>query len=93
MFRVEIDQQNLLLLLYHFYALFKNGRKSCPPSPALSWDCPLLTPPSLRRMYGGQILVNDGLQEAYEELKATAKKWYPQLEEDTGKQAEEPAET
>lgn len=44
-------------------------------------------------MNGGQILVNDGLQEAYEELKATAKKWYPQLEEDTGKQAKEPAET
>lgn len=44
-------------------------------------------------MYGGQILVNGGLQEAYEELKATAKEWYPQLEEGTEKQAKEPAET
>lgn len=50
-------------------------------------------PPPLRGMYGGQILVNGGLQEAYEELKATAKEWYPQLEEGTEKQAKEPAET
>lgn len=29
-----------------------------------------------------QVLVNDGLEEAYAELKETAKAWYPQLAED-----------
>lgn len=41
----------------------------------------------------GQVLVNDGLQEAYAELKKTAKAWYPQLTEDANKKVETPNET
>ena len=38
----------------------------------------------------GQVLVNDGLQEAYAELKETAKAWYPQLAEDANEKEETP---
>lgn len=43
-----------------------------------------------------QVLVNDGreeaLEEAYAELKETAKAWYPQLAEDEEKNAGTPTE-
>lgn len=38
------------------------------------------------------MLVNDGLEEAYAELKETAKAWYPQLAEDGEKIAGTPTE-
>ena len=40
-----------------------------------------------------QVLVNDGLKEAYEELKATAQSWYPQLQEERGREDKVPTPT
>lgn len=39
-----------------------------------------------------EVLVNDGLQEAYAELKETAKAWYPQLTEDANEKEETPSQ-
>eukprot|EP00752_Nemacystus_decipiens_P011134 g9894.t1 len=39
-----------------------------------------------------KVLVNDGLEEAYAELKETAKAWYPQLAQDEEKKARTPTE-
>lgn len=39
-----------------------------------------------------QVLVNDGLEEAYAELKETAKAWYPQLAEEEKKNPKTPTE-
>lgn len=42
----------------------------------------VLCAPRLPPLMPHQVLVNDGLDEAYAELKETAKAWYPQLAED-----------
>lgn len=36
------------------------------------------------KMHNHQVLVNDELKAAYEELKATAMSWYPQLQQEQG---------
>ena len=59
-----------------------NYSVSCDAPLVFSRPIPLLVGCRLTPTVHAQILVNDGLEEAYEELKATAEMWYPQLAEE-----------